>query len=398
MANYALINKEVIPYICSKKKVSIDYLVKKTGLKQEKIEGLFDLSNESKITINQAKTIAKCLHVPFAGLYMNKEDVRIKEIPSFRNFRTFDGAIVVDDSGINIAICDVLLKRDFLLSERNDMGLSMPHFTHFEFIPSSPVELAQFIRLKFSVDIREQFKCNSTRQFYLYLRDKIEQMGIFIQCFNDVSIDVARGFSIYDKELPVIGINSDDRPPAKSFSIIHELVHLLKRESSLCNSMYNKRTTQAEEVFCNAVAGEVLVPNNELQNTIEKYGFSNSFTKENIGTIANRFSVSREVIIRRLFDTHRITEKEYNSFSDAFKHELEIEKEERELARKEGNAVIIPRNISREAIDSTSPTICKTLYYGYGEEVYSKLDVAHYLNISPKHIDKFLKEVEKWNN
>lgn len=162
--------------------------------------------------------------------------------------------------------------------------------------------------------------------------------------------------------------------------------------------MYNKRTTQAEEVFCNAVAGEVLVPNNELQNTIEKYGFSKSFTKENIGTIANRFSVSREVIIRRLFDTHRITEKEYNSFSDAFKHELEIEKEERELARKEGNAVIIPRNISREAIDSTSSTICKTLYYGYGEEVYSKLDVAHYLNISPKHIDKFLKEVEKWNN
>ena len=29
-------------------------------------------------------------------------------------------------------------------------------------------------------------KCNSTRQFYLYVRDKIEAKGVFVHCFTDV--------------------------------------------------------------------------------------------------------------------------------------------------------------------------------------------------------------------
>ena len=69
-----------------------------------------------------------------------------------------------------------------------------------------------------------------------------------------------------------------------------------------CGSSSSEKQTSNQNVG----AGENfpyqdILTNNELQNTIEKYGFSNSFTKENIGTIANRFSVSREVIIRRLF-------------------------------------------------------------------------------------------------
>ena len=67
-------------------------------------------------------------------------------------------------------------------------------------------------------------------------------------------MEMARALAIYVKEMPIIGINDEDRPPAKSFSMIHELVHIFKRESSLCNDM---RSARSEEVFCNAVAGEL---------------------------------------------------------------------------------------------------------------------------------------------
>lgn len=90
----------------------------------------------------------------------------------------------------------------------------------------------------------------------------------------------------------------EDRPPAKSFTLIHELVHLLKRESSLCNDMTHMATIAGEEVFCNVVAGELLVPTKVLKIILRDKQFTESYSVSDIQKIANRFSVSREVIIR----------------------------------------------------------------------------------------------------
>ena len=54
-------------------------------------------------------------------------------------------------------------------------------------------------------------------------------------------------------------------------------------------------------------------------------------------------------------------------------------------------------SVSREAIDRTSSVVCKALYYGYGEEMYSKRDIAQHLGIAQKHVDKFLAEVSAWS-
>ena len=196
---------------------------------------------------------------------------------------------------------------------------------------------------------------------------------------------------------PIIGINNDDRPPAKSFSLIHELVHLLKRESSVCNAMYDAKVAQKEEVFCNAVAGELLVPRDEMVNILHKANCSWPFSMEDIANVANKFSVSREVIIRRLLDSKIILETDYTQYNNELKKEYEMERIKRRSAKETGKYYGVPRDISRETIDRTSPAVCQLLYYGYCEEFYSKRDIAHHLGIASKHIDKFLEEVSKWN-
>jgi hypothetical protein len=85
---YALINKETLPYICTGKKVSSEYIASKTGLKADKLVQWMETVNPSLPTINQAKQIAACLHIPFAGLYMNTEHIKLKSIPSVKNYRT----------------------------------------------------------------------------------------------------------------------------------------------------------------------------------------------------------------------------------------------------------------------------------------------------------------------
>lgn len=77
--------------------------------------------------------------------------------------------------------------------------------------------------------------------------------------------------AIVDDSMPIIGINDNDRYPAKYFSILHELVHIIKRTSSICNDMIGSTPWDDEEVFCNTVVGEVLVPRTVLYSFAKNY-------------------------------------------------------------------------------------------------------------------------------
>ena len=394
---YALINKETLAYICGKKGISNNFISDRTKLNADKVALWLDSSDQALPTIKQAKAIANCIHVPFAGLYMNPSDIPLKQIPSVKNMRTMYGTYSEDNSALNIAMIDLLLERDFLISAGTELEQDAPPFVPC--IPDStdPIVWANSIRSQFEISIEKQYKCSSSRQFYVYLRNQIENKGVFIQCFTDVPLECARGFALYESTLPIIGVNDDDRPPAKSFTIIHELVHLMKRESSLCNDMTNTSQTLSEEIFCNAVAGELLVPERALNITLKNGQYVSPYSKEDILQISKHFSVSRDVIIRRMLDLNKIDQLEYETYADLFRREVEKEREEQREARKNGMTVGIPRDISRETIDRTSPSISRLLYYGFGEDYFSKQDVARHLGIDQKHVNKFLLEVSTWS-
>ena len=393
---FALINKETLHYICEKKRVTTEFIKTRTRLDDDKIALWLDTSNSSLPTIKQAKKIASCLHIPFAALYMNPGDIPIKSIPNIKNLRTFQGA-EIDDSALNVAVIDLLSERDFLLQTYSDFEISVSPFCPVVPQSANPVEWADALRNHFSIKVENQFKCKSPRQFFLYLKEQIENGGVFIQCFTDVPLECARGLAIYDPVFPVIGINENDRPPAKSFSIVHELVHLYKRDSSYCNNMVNSDTTAAEEVFCNAVAGELLVPERSLKIFLGSGVGGSQITEEKIKKIANHFSVSREVVIRRLYDLEVIDKVEYGTYSELLRQEFENEKEQSRIARQNGLATGIPRNIGRETVDRMSSTISKLLYQGYTQDYFSKQDIARHLDIDQKHINSYLLEVSKWS-
>lgn len=396
MGDRALINKEVIPYICAGKHVSKEYLADGLGFDLSKIERILDIDDSFLPTINQAKRIAKLLHIPFAGLYMNPKDIKISAIPAIKNYRSLGSGSVCDESKLNIAICDVLNERRFYIDICKELDQSLPRLSLPQ-CDGSPESYANCIRDHFSIDISKQYRFNSLRQFYLYLRNQIEDRGVFVQGFSGVPVETARGFSIYEQSLPVIGINDEDRTPAKSFTLIHELVHLMKRESSMCNDMINRVSTKKEEIFCNAVAGELLVPQKELVHSMESLNPEAGLDLLVIATIAKKFCVSREVVIRRLLDLGIIGVDDYDLYYNQINLELEQSKAEQKLLRESGKKLGY-RNVSQEIINKTSSRICNILYHGYTEEYFSKRDIAAHLGIAQKHINKFLQEVVGWNN
>lgn len=125
---YATINKDTLAHICKEKGVSSEFLASKTKLNMSRLNQWLTPTDINLPTINQAKKIAACLHIPFAGLYMNPCDIPLKRIPNIRNMRTMSGAVSIDDSSFNIAMIDVLLERDFLLSADDEFGITPPDF------------------------------------------------------------------------------------------------------------------------------------------------------------------------------------------------------------------------------------------------------------------------------
>ena len=137
------------------------------------------------------------------------------------------------------------------------------------------------------------------------------------------------------------------------------------------------------------------MPENALNSYLEVKKISTISLKD-IESVAKKFSVSKEVITRRLLDISWISKDKYESLTSeirkAYLKELEMDK----IARKQGRGHKIPKSMSREAIDKTSSNICKILSVGYNDGYFSKQDVSGYLGIKEKHIKKFLTEVGKW--
>ena len=405
MANTAYINKETLAFLLSQKKVSIDYLVKKLGeneSRKEQIEQWVDVNSEVLPTLNQAKALALALHIPFASLYVTVENIKphIQDIPTVNNRRVMD-AITTDESRVNLAIIDILNARDFYVETEELLDRPITQFNiSFNNIQEDKTIWANKIREVFGISLERQYKCKSKRQFYHYIKSRIEDKGVFVQEFSGVDTEVLRAMAIPNqkKEMPIIGINEKDRPPAKSFSLIHELVHIIKKTSSLCNAMYETTfLQQQEEVFCNAVAGELLAPQSAIDTIIK----NNTYELDNlldIEEISNTFCVSREVIIRRLLDLDKITQISYDTMRSLLAKEIDDRREADKIKRASGQTTGFATSPALKAMDNNSISLSRAIYVGYCEDVFTKYDVSQMLSLKLKHIDKYFKEVSQWNN
>lgn len=388
---YAKINKQTLRYIREKKNISFDHILRVAKISQEKLLSWEDINSGKFPTVNQAKALAACYHVPFAGFYMNSKDIDIKAFPKVVNKRVMINNIN-DDSAVNLAVEDLINDRDFYVELMNNLKepLGAFHLTIDE--NKNAQEWAAIIREICNINLKDQYSLSSKRKFYLYLRKRIEASGVFIQCFDDVEPEILRGVAIVDDSVPIIGINDKDRYPAKSFSIIHEFVHVIKRTSAVCNEMLDSSANDKEEVFCNAVAGETLVPSKELISVIADkknnaiIGNFHSFDLRTVDWLARKFSVSSEVIARRLLDTQECNENWYIKTT----HDLAVRYREDKIENK--NAVFA-RSLPREGIDRTSDALSVALVKGYSENLLDKNDIAAYVRIGVNHISDYVDEV-----
>jgi len=147
-------------------------------------------------------------------------------------------------------------------------------------------------------------------------RHTIESTGVFT--FKDSLKDrFISGFCLLHEQFPIIFLNNSNSFTRQIFTLIHELGHILYQIHGITDIdekyiEYLDTNDREIEIRCNEFAAEFLVPINDFQKEIpliEDVGL------DIIPELAEKYSVSREVILRRLLDYGCISKEYYSTKS-----------------------------------------------------------------------------------
>lgn len=184
-------------------------------------------------------------------------------------------------------------------------------------LQDSVASLVERVRSYLGVSVDAQFDWRDEERAFKEWRAAVEVVGVYVFKRSFHQDDVS-GFCVHDNEFPVIMINNSTAFTRQSFTLFHELGHLLYDVSGITTEDTSyveglQGSDRAIEVACNRFAAEFLVPRERFPWDI----FSGRFdVRATVSDVARRYSVSREVILRRLLDEEVIDRQTYRTFAE----------------------------------------------------------------------------------
>lgn len=308
------------------KKELLSWARERAGLEQDALVGKFRKlreweAGELRPTLKQAEDFARAVHVPVGYLFLTEPPEESLPIP---DFRTFAGQPMLRPS-------PNLLDTIYACQERQSWYRDFARITQapeLDFIGSatnnmSPEEVAAQMRNTLDIDLDARKGCQTwTDALRLFIR-QADKIGVLVMVNGVVMSNTHRkldptefrGFALSDALAPLIFINGADTKAAQIFTLAHELAHLWLGDSALSNiEAAPRQGFRQEEVWCNAIAAELLVPIVNLRAELR----AGELLSDTLRRLARRFKVSTLVILRRLLDAGQL---DRSSFDEVWNQE-----------------------------------------------------------------------------
>ena len=172
------------------------------------------------------------------------------------------------------------------------------------------------VRKALGIALEDQLEWKSDELALKRWREAVEAQGIFVFKAPFKQKDIS-GFCLLDADFPLIYLNNSTTKTRQIFSLLHELAHLLFNVSGISKfeASYVNRLPMVErriEQFCNKVAAEILIPSDDFVQQIAGFPRNAESVQDHLyATLASRYGVSREAILRRLLDMERVSQSFY---------------------------------------------------------------------------------------
>jgi len=194
------------------------------------------------------------------------------------------------------------------LDETERLRFNPPDISH-----KTPPEAAQIVRKWLNLPDKNSFDT---------YREALEEQGILVFLSNGYNgkwqipkQNPILGFTLYDPVCPLIFIKKQPSEAQQSFTLMHELGHLLMNKCSSIDDEYDLHSHQGMERSANAFAGNLLVPEALLAHIKDNKRPSDvGDYDEWLEPWRKEWGVSGEVILRRLMDTGRLPQSMYNDY------------------------------------------------------------------------------------
>ncbi|MBP9686452.1 MAG: ImmA/IrrE family metallo-endopeptidase [Candidatus Doudnabacteria bacterium] len=337
-------------------------------------------SGGSLPTWSQIIKIAKTYNVSELLLLSETKIEKNKIIPDYRVGLNGGGG----NEKVKKLINTVITRQRWLAEKYREEGWQKNQLQGSGKYIDNPAKLAQFIIDKLELnleDIKRISGSNSRKETLNYLIHKIENKNIFVGktfSYNALEVEELRGLFVSHDYCPFIVLNRRDALSAQIFSLIHEVAHLFRKTDSISNSLEFRTTSNhidAEEVFCNKVAAELLLPKKDFIKT--------SYNREDIKVISSQYKVSEIFIFYRLLELDKIE----SNLKQALERQIQAdtaksikEKEEKHKARESGG------NYTNNMKDTNGGLFNRVVGELYLENKISYTEASNALKFNPEAI------------
>ena len=295
---------------------------------------------------------------PLLAFYLSKPPVQEDRGLDFRTTSAVHST--VDDALLDALIRDTRARQSMVRSllEDEEEGESLL-FVGSHWVDDGQVEVLKSLKDLLGVELHEYRGQDSPSAAFDLLRAKAERAGVFVLIKGDlgnyhtaISTAVFRGFSIADDMAPFIVINDQDARSAWSFTLLHEMVHLLLGQTGVGSSSVD----DDNERFCDRVAGEFLLPSQELKGLALNGSSDLGAISKQIDTIAGERHLSRTMVAYNAYMAGRISQETLEELRSDYYQQWRAQREhERAQAReREGGPsyyVVRRHRLGRRTID-----------------------------------------------
>ena len=338
------VNHEILGWARETVGITREEAVKKLGIRDawgmKAVDRLTALeSGEAEPTRPTLVKMAKQYRRPLLTFYLSAPPRKGDRGTDFRTLP--GGSEPATDAILDTLIRETRARQSMVRAvlEDEDEAAPLP-FVHSKNMSDGQPAILTALKTLLDVSVRTFHAQPRADTGFELLRTAAEAKGVYVLLKGDLGnyhtamdTEVFRGFTVADEVAPFIVLNDRDARPAWSFSLLHELVHLILGQSGIGNA----RTENNTEAFCDRVAGDFLLPVDELE-LLNLPGATATETEvaEQISKFAEERNLSRTMVAYRAFSNRMIRRDTFNSLYAMFRQQWQQERaRQRERNRQE---------------------------------------------------------------
>lgn len=368
--------------------VSLDEAARRAGVTVERVEAWE--AGAAEPTVAKLRALAKLYQRPLAIFFLPEPP---QGFDALRDFRKLPGQ---PDHTWSRALHKVYRRAldqqaiaSELVAEEGEERVSKVPAVNLE---ADPEEAAMAARQALGVTLADQFSWRQPEQAFTGWLEAVEGLGVFVLRTSDVALQEMRGFSLRGGPIPVIVVNALDWPRGQVFTLIHEFAHLMLRQSGLCDLLEpDSDVRRRVEVWCNAVAGAVLMPADTfLDNEVVGPPGARDWDDDVLAQLARRYGASQEAVLRRLVTLQRATWKLYMAKREEYLAAYEEQREQERVRRRQATGEPPPY---RMAVRDRGKPYVRLVLDAYHRDVLTPSSLSTLLGLKLKHLPALEREV-----